>query len=109
MICFAVALLAQVTTPPPGPVTGLRTPEQNYEQRCTVCHGADGKGQTKKGRQLKAKDFTKAKFQQRTTDKEMVDAITNGIKKKKMPAFKDKLSTDEIQALVGYVRAFGKK
>jgi len=109
MIGFAVALLAQATTPPPGPVTGARTPPEIFEQRCKVCHGADGKAQTKKGRQLKAKDFTRPKFQQHTTDKEIVDAITNGIKKRKMPAFKDKLSPEEIQALVGYVRAFGKK
>ena len=109
MIGFALALLAQATTPPPAPVTGARTPEQIYEQRCTVCHGADGKGQTKKGRQLKAKNFTRPKFQQHTADKEIVDTITNGIRKRKMPAFKDKLSPEEIQALVGYVRAFGKK
>jgi mono/diheme cytochrome c family protein len=109
MIGFALALLAQAITPPPAPVTGARTPQEIYEKRCTVCHGGDGKGKTKKGRQLKAKDFTRSRFQQHTTDKEIVDAITNGIKKRKMPAFKDKLSPEEIQALVGYVRAFGKK
>jgi mono/diheme cytochrome c family protein len=109
MIAFVFALVAQATTPPPGPITGARTPKEIFEQRCVACHGADGKAQTKKGRQLKAKDFTKARFQQHTTDKEIVDAITNGIKKKKMPAFKDKLSPEEIQSLVGYVRAFGKK
>ena len=109
MIAFLFTLVAQATTPPPGPITGVRTPQQIFEQRCSVCHGADGKAQTKKGRQLKAKDFTKPRFQQHTTDKEIVDAITNGIKKKKMPAFKDKLSPEEIQSLVVYVRAFGKQ
>ena len=49
------------------------------------------------------------KFQQHTTDEEIVDAITNGLRKKKMPAFKNKLSPEEIQALVPFVRAFGKK
>jgi len=106
MIGFAIALLAQATTPPPAPLTGARTPQEIFEHRCAVCHGADGKARTKKGRQLKAKDFTRARFQQHTTDKEIVDAITNGIPKHKMPAFKDKLSPEEIQALVGYVRAF---
>jgi mono/diheme cytochrome c family protein len=109
MIAFALALVAQATTPPPGPIVGGRSPQENFEHHCAICHGADGKAQTKKGRQLKAKDFTKARFQQHTTDKEIVDAITNGIKKKKMPAFKTKLSAEEIQSLVGYVRAFGKK
>lgn len=64
---------------------------------------------TKKGRELKAKDFTKQKFQQHTTDEEIVEAITNGLRKKKMPAFKNKLSPEEIQALLPFVRAIGKK
>ena len=74
-----------------------------------ACHGEDGRAQTKKGRELKAEDFTSPKWQKRTTDEEIVEAIANGIPKKKMPAFKDKLSTEEIQALVPYLRAFGKK
>ena len=35
--------------------------------------------------------------------------IFDGLRKKKMPAFKNKLSPEEIQALVPFVRAFGKK
>jgi mono/diheme cytochrome c family protein len=108
MIAFVFALAAQATTPPPGPITGARTPQEIFEQRCAACHGKDGKAQTKKGRELKAKDFTRPRFQQHTTDKEMIDAITNGIKKKKMPAFRDKLSPEEIQSLVGYVRSFAR-
>lgn len=108
MIALASVLLAQATTPSPAPVTG-RSPQEIFEQRCAKCHGNDGKAQTKKGRELKAKDFTKPKFQQHTTDKEIVDAITDGLRKKKMPAFKNKLSPEEIQALVPFVRAFGKK
>jgi len=109
MIALAFVVLAQATTPSPAPVTGLRTPQEIFEQRCAKCHGNDGKAQTKKGRELKAKDFTKPKFQQHTTDEEIVDAITNGLRKKKMPAFKNKLSPEEIQAFVPFVRAFGKK
>ena len=109
MIALAFVLLAQATMPSPAPVTGVRSPQEIFEQRCAKCHGNDGKAQTRKGRELKAKDFTRPKFQQHTADKEIVDTITNGIRKRKMPAFKDKLSPEEIQALVGYVRAFGKK
>jgi cytochrome c6 len=109
MIALAFVLFAQAATPPPAPVTGARTPQEIFEKRCAKCHGSDGKAQTKKGRELKAKDFTKPRFQQRTTDKEIVDAITDGLRKKKMPAFKNKLSPEEIQALVPFVRAFGKK
>lgn len=109
MIALVVALLAQAPTPSPAPVAGLRTPQQNWEERCVACHGEDGKAQTKKGRGLKAKDFTRPKWQKHTTDEEIVSAITNGIPKKKMPPFKDKLSAEEIRALVPLLRAFGRR
>jgi mono/diheme cytochrome c family protein len=109
MMVLALALLAQSAIPAPGPIAGARTPRQNWEERCIACHGEDGKAATKKGRELKAKDFTRPKWQKHTTDQEIVEAITNGIPKKKMPAFKDKLSGEEIQALVPFLRAFGNK
>jgi mono/diheme cytochrome c family protein len=109
VIALAFALLAQATTPPPAPLAGVRTPAETWQQRCTVCHGADGKGQTKKGRQLKTPDLTRPKWQSRHSDEKIVVAIANGNPRRKMPAFKEKLSGDEIQALVPYVRALAKK
>lgn len=101
------AVLAQ--TPSPAPIVGQKTPQDIWDKRCTFCHGPDGKAKTKKGRQYKAEDFTKAKWQKSTTDDEIVDAITNGVPKTKMPAFKEKLSPDEIKSMVPFVRAFGGK
>ena len=109
MIALALALVAQAPIPSPAPVAGLRTPQQVWEERCIACHGEDGKAQTKKGRELKAKDFTRPKWQKDVTDEAIVSAITNGIPKKKMPAFKDKLSAEEIRALVPWLRALGRK
>lgn len=106
MIALALAAtLAQ--TPSPAPVVGPQTPDDIWDKRCTFCHGADGKARTKKGRQYKAQDFTKPKWQKSTTDDEIVDAVTNGVPKTKMPAFKEKLSPDEIKSMVPFVRAFG--
>src|SRR4051812_43578509 len=31
---------------------------ENWENNCTKCHGADGKGQTKVGKKLNLKDYT---------------------------------------------------
>jgi mono/diheme cytochrome c family protein len=109
MIALVLALVAQAPTPSPAPVTGLRTPQQIWEERCIACHGIDGTARTKKGRELKAKDFTRAKWQKHTTDDEIVSAITDGIPKKKMPAFKDKLSPEEIRSMVPWLRAFASK
>jgi len=78
-----------------------------FSQKCALCHGKDGKGQP----QWRAKgqpDFTDAHFQGSVTDQQISDVIHNG-KGKYMPSFKDKLSDEQISALVGQVRAFGKK
>ena len=105
MIALALAaMLAQ--TPPPAPVAGQPGTQDVWDKRCVFCHGADGQSQTKKGKQYKAPNFTKARWQKHTTDDEIVEAITNGVKKTKMPAFKEKLSAEEIKSMVPFLRAF---
>ena len=82
---------------------------ENWENQCTKCHGADGKGQTKVGKKLNLKDYTDAKVQAEMKDADMTKAITDGVSdngKEKMKAFKDELSADEIKDLVAYVRKF---
>ena len=39
-----------------------------YEKECAKCHGADGKGDTKMGKKLGAKDYTDAKVQAELKD-----------------------------------------
>ncbi|HHT9111195.1 MAG TPA: c-type cytochrome, partial [Candidatus Brocadiaceae bacterium] len=57
---------------------------------------------------LEARDFTDAAWQAKATDEQIIKQITNGTPDKMMP-FKEKLSNDEIKALVPVVRSFGKK
>ena len=102
------ALLAQAATPSPAPVT-QQTPQEIWDKRCVFCHGADGQGHTKKGRQYKVPNFTKPRWQKHTTDDEIVEAITDGVKKSKMPSFKDKLTPEEVKSMVPYLRAFAAK
>ena len=75
-----------------------------YSQNCSKCHGDDGRAQTKKGRQLRATDFTDPKWQRGITDTKAVRIITNG--HEEMPAFKDTLSVDQIREVMSYVRRF---
>ena len=83
---------------------------ENWENHCTKCHGADGKGQTKAGRKLQVKDYTDAKVQAAMTDEEMTKIISEGANdkagKEKMKAYKSEISPDEIKDLVAYVRKF---
>lgn len=72
--------------------------------KCATCHEADGKG--KKTISKDMPDFTDAAWQKKATDAEMIETIKNG--HKPMPPYKDKLSDDQIKALVAYIRKFAK-
>jgi len=85
--------------------------KENWEKHCQKCHGADGKGQTKMRRQSGVKDYTDPKVQEELKDENAVKIIKEGIvekDKKKMDPYKDKLSDEEIKALITYIRAFKK-
>ncbi len=82
-----------------------------FKTHCIPCHGEDGKG-TDLGKQLAAMaegiefpDFTNPEWQAKKTDERMIDQIKNGSPDRMFP-FKDKLSEEEIKALVAYVRGF---
>ena len=80
-----------------------------WNVNCAACHGKDGKGQTMMGRKLAIKDLTDAKVQASFTDDQAAKAIKEGVTdngQTKMKAFADKLSDDDIKALVAHVRSF---
>ena len=83
---------------------------ENWENHCTKCHGADGKGQTKVGKKLGVLDYTSAADQAKFTDEQATQAIAEGAKdkagKERMKAYKDELSPQEIKDLVAMVRKF---
>ena len=78
-----------------------------YAAKCAICHAKDGRGLPnwhKKGQP----DFTDAKWQKSRTDAQISDATKNG-KGKFMPAFKAKMSDEEIAAVTARIRSFAKK
>jgi mono/diheme cytochrome c family protein len=83
-----------------------------WEKNCASCHGKDGKGETKAGKKAEVKDLTDAKYQESFTDEKMLQQIKEGLKdkngKEKMKPFGDKLSAEEINGLISYIRAFKK-
>jgi mono/diheme cytochrome c family protein len=80
-----------------------------YQKNCLPCHGADGKGT--KTISPKMPDFTDAAWQAKEEDEELIGSVTNGIGtgKGSMPAWKGRLTEEEIKGLVAYVRTFAKK
>jgi mono/diheme cytochrome c family protein len=82
---------------------------QTWSMNCAACHGTDGKGATMMGRRLQIKDLTDPKVQASFTDAEAAKNIKEGVTDngtEKMKAFGDKLSDDDIKALVAQVRSF---
>ena len=78
-----------------------------YAAKCATCHGKDGRG-IPNWRSKGQPDFSDAKWQKARTDAQIADATKNG-KGKYMPAFKAKMSDEEINAVVARIRGFGKK
>src|SRR5689334_16946399 len=78
---------------------GAFAPSKLFVERCSKCHGEDGRAQTPKGLKMKARDFTDPEFQKGKTDDQLIDSVTNGTEKD-MPPFGKVLSPDEIQKLV---------
>ena len=84
-------------------------PSELFVRKCAKCHGEDGRADTVKGRKMKAQDFTDPDFQQHKTDRQLIEAVTEGTDKD-MPPFGKVLTPMEIESLVkGDVREFGKK
>jgi mono/diheme cytochrome c family protein len=77
-----------------------------FKANCTICHGADGTGNTPTGKVLKAKDLKLPDVQSKS-DAALTDVITKG--EGKMPAFGSKFPADGIKSLVGYIRQLEKQ
>lgn len=76
-----------------------------WKAKCKGCHGEDGKAKTKVGEKEKIPDFTTAKWQQDMADADIKRVIADGSDaNSKMKPFKEKLTGQEIDALVKYIR-----
>ena len=76
-----------------------------FKAKCASCHGADGKGDTAMGKNLKLRDLGSADVQQ-ASDADLTNVIAKG--KKPMPGYEGKLTNDQIQDLVKYIRTLKK-
>lgn len=82
-----------------------------YEKDCAKCHGSDGKGETKMGKKLGARDYTDPKVQEALTDEAAFKATKEGLKDKEDKVLMkptEGTSDDDIKALVSYMRTFKK-
>jgi cytochrome c6 len=76
-----------------------------FKTKCASCHGATGAGDTAMGKSMKLKDLGSAEVQSQT-DADLTNVISKG--KKPMPGYEGKLTNDQIQDLVKYIRTLKK-
>ena len=78
---------------------------ETFKEKCVLCHGADGSGNTPLGKQLQAADL-RSKDVQKKTDAELHRVIHDG--QTNMPGFADELNEQEITQVIKYVRSLGR-
>jgi mono/diheme cytochrome c family protein len=89
-------------------VTQARSEDKSaatYKQKCTACHGADGKADTPTGKAMNVRSFASPEVA-KMSDQELSDVIEKG--KGKMPKYGASMKPEEIKAMVAYVRTLGK-
>ncbi|HWA28425.1 MAG TPA: cytochrome c [Lacunisphaera sp.] len=102
-------MLFSLILPAAACVSYAASADENWENSCASCHGADGKGQTKQGKKLKLRDYSDPAVQAEMKDPDMLKAILEGVKdkdsgKERMKSFKDEISEAEAKDLVAFVR-----
>ena len=76
-----------------------------YAKSCAACHGARGTPGAAMARSTM--DFASAEAMATVTDSALRHAVADG-KGRAMPAYQARLTAEQIDALVGYIRTFSK-
>ena len=81
-------------------------PTEVWTAKCKSCHGPDGRAQTQMGKKESIVDMSQPAWQQAQTDADIREFIVDGSpRNKKMKAYKDKLTPQQIDALVAPERS----
>jgi cytochrome c553 len=84
----------------------------NWGSKCAGCHGKEGKGDTKLGQKMGARDYSDPKVQESVKDDAILKAIKEGVKKdgkQIMKAYTDTFTEAEIKELAAFMRTLKQK
>jgi len=90
----------------PAPVDAVAAARDLYATNCAICHRDTGKGGkvTVDGKSLDPSDLTSDKIKNWTDDK-LATQISEGAPDDGMPAFKGKLTPEQIKTVIKHLRA----
>ena len=88
-----------------APVDDLATARELYTVNCQICHRQTGKGGavTVDGKKLKPADLTSDRAKKHE-DADLIKDISEGAPDDGMPAFKGKLSEEQMKQIVKFIR-----
>ncbi len=88
-----------------APIDELDSARKIYANECIKCHKETGTGGLvdDEGKRIKVPDLTSEK-KAKLSDEDYIDAIENGYPEDGMPAFKDKLTKEQIDSLIAMIR-----
>lgn len=103
----AAALSAGAAAFAAAPSANCKRARQTFNDRCSMCHGENGKGYAA----IHTPNFTDPQWQAKHTTAQLISVVEHGKKGKgMMPSFKGQLSKAQIESLVKcVVRGFAKK
>jgi len=107
IMCVATLLsVASASWGAPAFGEDLAKGKKIYVDKCLKCHGEKGKGDGPKAWDLSKKpaDYTDKEKMSKFTDADLRKVVKEG--KKPMPAFGKKLSDEDINGVVAYIRTF---
>lgn len=106
--CFGLLVCAGllVSSPAFGNPAGLETGRDIFFKHCKACHGDKGDGKTFAANVLNPppKNFTSEKSRRELTEERMLRSVAEGRKGTAMMPWKSRLTSNEIRAVVGYIR-----
>jgi mono/diheme cytochrome c family protein len=83
------------------PAYGWADGAADFKMKCAPCHGSRGAGDTKLGENLHVRDLGSVDVQKQS-DGKLIGIITKG--NGTMPGYGDKLSRDQINEIVKFIR-----
>ncbi len=107
---------ADIVWPPASTVpAGAPLGERVYLANCAICHGPDGRGNGAAAPSMipRPRDFTAGLYKYKSTaagapasEADLLRVVRDGLQASGMPYWRDVLSTEEIGAVVKYIRRF---
>ncbi len=107
LITGAILVFAALTTTHLGAADGKAL----YEQHCAKCHGMDGKGDTKMGKKMGARDYSNPNTWKGLTDEAAAKSIKEGLKDKDgkvVMKATEGITDAEAKAMVDYLKTLKK-